>query len=161
MNSAMKSRKRRSAILQVDRAMVRIRRSQTKRTIGRQMEREMGARFKMAHSVVVDALDDLSAMAGEKPSIRMVGEYLGVDPSRASRLVADAVRGGYVRRVASQNDGRSTGLELTSAGRKLLKTAGRFRQQMFSNAMAGWSDDDCDEFARLLIRFTESSQPGR
>jgi DNA-binding MarR family transcriptional regulator len=61
-----------------------------------------------------------------------------------------------VRRVASQDDGRSTGLELTEAGRKLLKSASRFRQQIFSKAMAGWSDDECDAFARLLIKFTES-----
>ncbi len=153
----MKPSKRQNAILQIDRAMVRIRRSQTKRTIGQQMERELGNRFKIAHSVVVDALDDLSAMTEEKPSIRMVGEYLGVDPSRASRLVADAVQGGHVRRVACQNDGRSTGLELTGSGRKLLQTASRFRQRIFSKAMAGWSDGDCNEFARLLMKFTESS----
>ena len=48
---------RRDALSQIERAMVRIRRSQTRRTIGRVMERELGTRFNMAHSFVVDALD--------------------------------------------------------------------------------------------------------
>ena len=156
MKSLMRQSKRWGAIQRIDRALVRIRRSQTKRTIGRLMERELGKCFSIAQSVVVDALDDLSAFAGEKPSVGMVAEYLGIDPSRASRLVADAIRGGYVKRVASQNDGRRTGLELTAAGGKLLMTASRFRKRIFSKAMAGWSDHERDEFARLLTKFTES-----
>jgi len=146
---------RRDALAQIERAMVRIRRSQTRRTIGRLMERELGMRLNMAHSFVVDALDETSGIPGKEPSVGMVAERLGVDSSRASRMVADAIRGGYVRRVASQVDGRRMCLELTGAGRKLLKTASRFRRHFFSRVMASWSDGDCAEFARLLTKFTE------
>jgi DNA-binding MarR family transcriptional regulator len=135
--------------------MVRIRRSQTRRTIGRLIERELGTRFNMAHSFVVDALDEARSSLAEEPSVGMVAKYLGVDPSRASRMVADALRGGYVRRVASQADGRRMSLELTVAGRKLLRTASRFRRHFFSKEMASWSDHECVEFARLLTKFTE------
>jgi DNA-binding MarR family transcriptional regulator len=149
---------RRDALTRIERAMVRIRRSQTRRTIGRWMERELGTRFNMAHSFVVDALDEASGDSGNEPSVGMVAEHLGVDPSRASRMVADAVRGGYVRRVASQVDGRRMCLELTGAGRKLLKTTSRFRRHFFSRVMAGWSENDCAEFARLLTKFTQPPQ---
>ena len=149
---------RRDALSQIECAMVRIRRSQTRRTIGRVMERELGLRFNMAHSFVVDALDEASGIPGNKPSVGMVAELLGVDPSRASRMVADAIRGGYVRRVASQDDGRSVRLELTGAGRKLLKTTSSFRRHFFSQVMASWSEDDCAEFARLLTKFTQPLQ---
>jgi DNA-binding MarR family transcriptional regulator len=145
---------RMAAILRIDRAMVRIRRSQTRRTIGRLMERELGTRFDMAHSFVVDALDEARSSVGEEPSVGTVAEYLGVDPSRASRMVADALRGGYVKRVASQADGRRMHLELTGAGRKLLRTASRFRRHFFSKAMESWPHRDCVEFARLLTKFT-------
>jgi DNA-binding MarR family transcriptional regulator len=152
---------RRDAILRIDRAMVRIRRSQTRRTIGRLMEGELGTRFNMAHSFVVDALDEARSSLGEGPSVGMVAEHLGVDPSRASRMVADALRDGYVRRVASQADGRRMCLELTGAGRKLLRTASRFRRRFFSKEMARWPDRDCVEFARLLTQFTEPPQNKR
>jgi DNA-binding MarR family transcriptional regulator len=147
---------RRAAILRIDRAMVRIRRSQTRRTIGRLMERELDTRFNMAHSFVVDALDEALTSLGEEPSVGTVAEYLGVDPSRASRMVADALRAGYVRRVASQADGRRMSLELTDAGRKLLRRASRFRRRLFSKEMASWPDRDCVEFARLLTKFTQA-----
>lgn len=149
---------RRAAILRIDRAMVRIRRSQTRRTIGRLIERELGTGFNMAHSFVVDALDEARSSLGEEPSVATVAEYLGVDPSRASRMVADAVRGGYVRRVASQADGRRMCLELTGAGRTLLRTASHFRRHFFSKKMTNWPDHDCVEFARLLTKFTEPPQ---
>jgi DNA-binding MarR family transcriptional regulator len=109
----------------------------------------------MAHSFVVDALDETNGVPGNEPSVGMVAERIGVDPSRASRMVADAIRGGYVRRAASQVDGRRICLELTGAGRKLLKTASSFRRHFFSKVMASWSESDCAEFARLLTKFTE------
>jgi DNA-binding MarR family transcriptional regulator len=145
---------RRDALAQIERAMVRIRRSQTRRTIGRLMERQLGIRFNMAHSLVVDALDSTREVPGNEPSVGMVAEHLGVDPSRGSRMVADAVRGGYVRRVASQADGRRMCLELTGAGQKLLKTTSSFRRYVFSKVMANWSESECAEFARLLTKFT-------
>ena len=72
------------------------------------------------------------SIPGEQPSADMVAEYFAVDPSGASRMVADALRGGYVRRVASQTDGRRMFLELTDNGRKLLRTASRFRKRFLS-----------------------------
>lgn len=144
---------RRDALLQIERAMVRIRRSQTRRAIGRLMEHQLRTRFSLAHSFVVDALDEAGEVPGNEPSVGMVAEHLGVDPSRASRMVADAVRGGYVRRVASQSDGRRMCLELTGAGRKLLQTTSSFRRRVFSQVMASWSDSECVEFARLLAKF--------
>jgi DNA-binding MarR family transcriptional regulator len=119
------------------------------------MQSELGMRFNMAHSFVVDALAENEGGPGNEPSVGMVAEQLGVDPSRASRMVADAIRGGYVRRVASQVDGRRTGLELTGAGRKLLKTTSSFRRRVFSKVMTSWPETDCAELARLLTKFTE------
>ena len=146
------SQTRNKALRQIDRAMVRVRRSQSRRTIARSMP----SSFEMAHALVADALDELCERRDPRPSVGAVAEALGIDPSRASRMVAGAVRAGYVRRVASQADGRSTSLELTGAGRRLLQTVRRFRAQFFSKLMATWSDRDCREFARLLTRFTEA-----
>jgi DNA-binding MarR family transcriptional regulator len=147
--------RRKNALEGIDRAMVRIRRSQTRRTIGRQMERELGTRLDPSASFVVDALDELQSISDEEHSVGAVAEQLGIDPSRASRMVASAIREGYVRRTAAQMDGRRTCLLLTVAGRKLLQTARSFRTEVFSQRMTTWSDGECFEFARLLKKFTE------
>ena len=128
------------------------------------MQRKLGQRLNLGHIFVADALDEMRENRDEQPSVGKVAERLGIDPSRASRMVAGAIRAGFVKRIASQLDGRRTHLDLTNDGRKALATVRRFRIRFFSKLTANWSDRDCAEFAKLLIRFTnplqEMSKPG-
>ena len=144
----------------VERGMVRLRRSMSRRTLGALATRGADPPFDLAHFSVVDAVEEgatQSAEAGEatEVTVGLVGERLAVDPSRASRLVAAAIETGYVERVASQGDGRRIHLRLTPAGRELAAAGHRTRQRHFDRAMAGWSADDRREFARLLTRFAD------
>ena len=139
----------------IERAMVRIRRSQTRRALGRLMERETGRRLATSHVFVVDALEDATEDGDEQPTVRTVAARLGVDPSRASRMVAAAVKAGYVKRVASQKDGRSILLCLSKKGFRCAREARAFRTAFFSRLMENWPDRDCRDFARLLTRFTQ------
>jgi DNA-binding MarR family transcriptional regulator len=84
-----------------------------------------------------------------------------VDPSRASRLVQAAIKAGYVRRVASQADGRRVNLELTEAGRALSDELHRFRRRAFAAVMAGWTPEERTTFARLLTRFVNREEAPR
>src|SRR2546429_662676 len=97
-------------LVAIERAMVRIRRSQTRQALARRAEAE-GAGMPAAPAVlgVVDAVEQGPAPGGGEVSVREVAERLAVDPSRASRLAADAVRAGLLRRVVAQGDGRRTG----------------------------------------------------
>jgi DNA-binding MarR family transcriptional regulator len=147
---------RKEALLLVDRAMVRIRRSQGRRTVGKLMQRKVGARINLANIAVADALEELADDGVENPSIGEMAERLGIEPSRASRMTASAIRAGFVRRIASQLDGRLSRLTLTSEGRKALRMTREFRVAFFSQLMSGWPHHDCEEFAKLLIRFTEA-----
>lgn len=146
---------RQNALAMIERAMVRIRRSQTRRAIGRQMERETGRRLDISHTFVVDALEQASEESNEQPTVGVVAEQLGVDPSRASRMVASAVKAGYVKRIASQGDGRRILLRLTSKGLQCAREAREFRTAFFARVVKDWPDRDCREFARLLAKFTE------
>jgi DNA-binding MarR family transcriptional regulator len=147
---------RKEALLMVDRAMVRIRRSQSRRTIGHLMRQRLGPQVNLGNIAVADALQELAEGGDQEPTIGQMAERLGIDPSRASRMTAGAIRVGFVKRIASQSDGRRSHLELTSAGLKALETTRRFRTSFFAHLMSDWSARDCAEFAKLLIRFTES-----
>jgi DNA-binding MarR family transcriptional regulator len=148
---------RQAALAKIERAMVRIRRSQTRRAIGRLMERETGRSLETSHAFVVDAMDEASAENDQEPTVGAVAERLGADPSRASRMVASAVKAGYVKRVASQGDGRKTFLRLTSEGLACAREARDFRIAHFGRLVENWTDRECREFARLLGGFTEST----
>lgn len=139
----------------IERGMVRLRRSMGRRALGTLATRQAGVPFDPAHFSVVDAVEEGPPAAGGEVTVGLVAERLAVDPSRASRLVAGAIRAGYARRVASQTDGRRIHLELTAAGRELAEAGHRTRRARFDRAMAGWSEGERREFARLLTRFTD------
>lgn len=101
---------------------------------------------------VVDVVDEA---IGEQRAITVggVAEALGVDQPRASRLVADAVAAGLVRRQADAADGRRSVLALTAAGRRLQAVAAQRRRGDLAAVMADWPDVDREAFARLLSAF--------
>lgn len=142
------------AVAQIERAMVRIRRSQTRRQLGRSLAHELGAEVTLSRALVVDALEALADEAIEATVSEVAGR-LGVDPSRASRLLAEAIRQGDARREVSQQDGRRSVLALTAQGRRLAQVVRRGRQQRFGEALRGWSEHDRGELARLLTRFLD------
>lgn len=141
------------ALAAIERAFVRIRRGMSRRNLGARMVRELGGGVELSHLGVVDAVEEGPDASGAPVTVGMVGERMGIDPTRASRVVASALQAGYVERVASQADGRRVGLRLTDAGRALAGSARAVRQRAFDEAMQGWTDDDRRAFARLLTKF--------
>ncbi|MET9213678.1 MULTISPECIES: MarR family winged helix-turn-helix transcriptional regulator [unclassified Nocardia] len=127
----------------IERAMIAIRRRQTRRTLA--ADAPSGQAFD-----VLDVVEDAT-----EPTVSTVAAALAVDQPRASKLVAAAVTAGYLRRVADQSDGRRSLLVLTEPGRDLLERAHERRRGAFDRAMTGWPDADRAEFARLLGRFVD------
>jgi len=93
---------------------------------------------------------------GGNVTVGLVADRLGIDPSTASRLTAEALQAGYLSRVASQVDGRRVQLALTEAGRALLADAYRYQRAVFARVTRDWPDGDRYEFARLLPRFVDA-----
>ena len=98
-----------------------------------------------------DAKTDVDVTVGA------VAERLEVDPSTASRLVGHAIDAGFITRRPSPGDARRANLRLTDAGRRLKSVADRFRRAYLGELLAGWTETERAEFARLLRRFTETA----
>lgn len=109
-------------------------------------DRSLGgaARFRM-----LDALEQ-----GPR-TISDLAQSVGVDQPRASRLVAEAVDHGFVRRGVDPSDARRALIELTEAGRARLASAHSSRRDAVATALDGFTADETAEFARLLSRFVE------
>lgn len=119
------------------------------------MQQRLDRHLNPAEVAVADALQELAEAGAQRPTVGLMAQRLGIEPSRASRMTAGAIHAGLVRRIASQTDGRSSHLELTPEGSKALEKIQRFRMRFFAQLMSEWSDQECAEFGRLLIRFTD------
>ncbi|MET7641093.1 MarR family winged helix-turn-helix transcriptional regulator [Streptomyces sp. NPDC005438] len=108
------------------------------------------------HATLPDAvfeLLDVVEAADTAPTVTEVAGELAVDQPRASRLVAQALNAGLLRREADQRDGRRSLLTLTEDGVDVLATVRGFRRRVISEATAGWPSPDREALAELLTRF--------
>jgi DNA-binding MarR family transcriptional regulator len=137
----------------IDRTMSRLRRNLSRRIVGRLALRDVGLAAELAHLDVVEAVVHPPEGDRRPATVGVVAERLGIDPSRASRIVADAVRVGIVRRAASQDDARRVGIELTPKGRAVVESLLRHRAAVFDEAMRDWEPSEIAVFAPLLERF--------
>ncbi|MFF2555229.1 MarR family winged helix-turn-helix transcriptional regulator [Nocardia sp. NPDC058058] len=128
----------------VERAMVAIRRRQSRRALAPAGE-PAGQAFEVLD--VVESTTDAT--------VSMVAAALGADQPRTSRLVAAAVDSGFIERVADQQDGRRSKLALTEAGQEVVAAAHRRRAAMVAEAMDDWTAAERAQFATLITRFVE------
>ncbi|ARF59134.1 MarR family winged helix-turn-helix transcriptional regulator [Streptomyces gilvosporeus] len=150
----MSKRDQQEAVAAVERAMVAIRRSQTRRSLGRLAPRDGG---KPIDPTLFSVLDAIEACGRDRAcAVSDVAAALGVDQPRASRLVLRATEEGWITRRTDPSDARRTLLTLSHEGQEQVDRAHRFRQEVFARAMADWPDNDRTEFARLITAFVIS-----
>ncbi|UED87812.1 MarR family winged helix-turn-helix transcriptional regulator [Streptomyces profundus] len=140
------------ALVAIERAMIAVRRSQTRRALGR-LDQGLGP--DAVDPTTFGVLDAVEGV-GRPSTVGEVAAALGVDQPRASRLVTRAVDDGLLVRLADQSDGRRAPVALTALARARLERVHRFRQETFGRATAGWSDEDRVTFARLITSFVDA-----
>jgi DNA-binding MarR family transcriptional regulator len=110
----------------------------------------------LTRALVAEAVAAGPPEAGGEVTVGVVAERLAIDPSTASRLVAEAIRAGYLARAASGADGRRVRLALTDAGRELVAAMHRYQRAVFDEVTADWSLEEREEFARHFVHFAAS-----
>ncbi|KQZ86247.1 hypothetical protein ASD56_04170 [Microbacterium sp. Root166] len=96
------------------------------------------------------------AAASHPLSVGEIADAVGVDQPRASRLVQQAVQFDLVRREADPEDARRTRVALTDAGSALVRGFRGERRDAIDTALAGFTDQERDDLARLLTKLADS-----
>ena len=96
------------------------------------------------------------AAAPEPLSVSALGEAIGVDQPRASRLVQQGVELGLVRREADPADARRTRIALTDQGRAMVRGFRGERRETISTALEDFTDQERAELARLLTKLADA-----
>ncbi len=124
-----------------------------RRSLGRRVLDELGLAIEPALVEVVGIIAEANRTEPGGVAIGTVAARLDVDPSQASRLVAECVRVGFVERLAAQGDGRRSVLELTPEGLGLIAATRGKKRELLLGHVATWSDDELAAFAAMLTRF--------
>lgn len=115
-----------------------------------------GARMAgLARLRMLDAL----ATATHPLSVSEIGEAIGVDQPRASRLIQQGVELGLVRREADPDDARRTRVALTEDGAGLVRGVRGQRREHLAEALADFTDAERSELARLLTKLAAGWLP--
>lgn len=130
------------------------------RAFGRQPARDLsrvaaGDVPDLSAILVVQAIAAAEARS-EEATIGVIAAELGIDPSTASRLVAQTEARGYLARRASQRDGRASILSRSPSGEALEQAAAAFQRQVFLAATADWSEAERQAFAARFAVFAEA-----
>lgn len=136
----------------------------------RAMKRELGQKALIDLKIGIDLaqLDVLVAIAGPidesgeaatgETMVATVADRLGIDPSRASRVVSDMVEAGYARRAVSQADARRTIIELTDTGRAVVEAVRAYKFLIMGDYLSSWTQEELASFTPLLRKFGHWSE---
>lgn len=95
------------------------------------------------------------AAASAPLSVSAIGEAIGVDQPRASRLVQQGVELGLVAREADPDDARRTRIALTEQGREAARGMRGQRRTAVAQALESFTDAESAELARLLGKLAD------
>lgn len=148
--------------LTLDAIMQRWRRRAVRRRPERLALEEMGLDLDISRLDVLTAIlapgGEFECEADVETMVATVAMRLGIDPSRASRLVSDLIASGHARRAVSQRDARRTIVELTDEGRAVVTEVRVRKIMMLGEFLSDWSLEEVETLIPLLERFSMWSE---
>jgi DNA-binding MarR family transcriptional regulator len=147
------SRSEEEGILRIGHVMTRMRLMTGRRMIGRLAIQNVAPGLELSHLDVLDAVK--RAEASGEVTVGAIAEMMRIDPSRASRIVAEMVTRGVLRRKASQADARRIVVVLTALGQRLLSEIQAQKFAVIEAIVSDWPIDDIETFSRLFDKFMD------
>ncbi|WP_200950223.1 MarR family winged helix-turn-helix transcriptional regulator [Devosia sp. Root635] len=144
------------AVIRIDALMQNWRRRIMRRELGHKALKDLRIGIDLAQFDVLVAIEAPVVQFGDSEGETMVAtvaERLGIDPSRASRIVSEMVEAGYARRAVSQADARRTIIELTDAGQGIIEAVRAYKFLILGDFIGGWDKQDVERFVPLLRKF--------
>ncbi|MCC2608908.1 MarR family winged helix-turn-helix transcriptional regulator [Neorhizobium sp. Rsf11] len=123
-----------------------------RRIIGRTAIANIAPGLDISH---LDVLDVMRRIEGEV-TVGAIAEAMRIDPSRGSRLVADLVARGILRRDASQADGRRSLVVRTEFGDRLLAEIRAVKRTLLARVLEDWPEEELNAFSALFEKFVSN-----
>lgn len=134
--------------------MTRVRLMMGRRIISRIAIARVNPELELSQLDTLDVVRRIRCESGEV-TVGAIAEAMHLDASRGSRLVADLVSRGILRRVACQEDGRRSLIEITQAGEAILAEIRAVKQSAIDRVLQDWTPEERSQFSHLFERFIE------
>ena len=140
-------------IVRISGIMGRMRMLIGRRYIGQLAISRAGAGLELSHLDLLSTVRRLSRV--QEVTVGALAEQMRLDHSRVSRIVAELVKRGVLRREASQEDARRTLVALTDDGVAWLDRMNEVKHDVIGQILADWSHEELEQFGSLYERFVE------
>lgn len=138
-------------IVHIGQSMSRMRVITGRRLIARLAIEKVAPDLELTHLDVLESVNRASE-SGEV-TVGTIAEAMRIDPSRASRIVADMVGRGVLERAASQQDARRILVVITPFGQRLLGELKTQKLAIIKDVVSDWSAADAKAFGDLFDRY--------
>ncbi len=138
-------------ILRIGQSMTRMRLMTGRRLIGRLAIQSVAPGLELSHLDVLDAVR--RAQEAGDVTVGTIAEMMRIDPSRASRIVAEMVGRNILRRKASQADARRIIVVMTPLGQRLLSEIRAQKLAFVSEVVKDWKPEEIEAFGELFEKF--------
>lgn len=144
--------------LAIDAVLQSWRRRAQKRELGQMALSELGLDLDLPKLDVIVAIrapsNEFGPQDQDETMVATIAARLGIDPSRASRLVSELITEGYVERAVSQQDARRTIVTLTPRGVAVVEAVRTIKFLILDDFLSDWTDEEIRTFIPLLDRFS-------
>lgn len=140
-----------AAIERIALAMSRWRLLFSRRYIGRTALEKAAPGLKPVSLDIIEAVRRLSENG--EATVGAVAEIMNIDQSRSSRMIADLVESGMLKRAISQADGRRAVVELGDRAEQFFVEKRRVQRALIGEITREWPAEDVDKFSELYDRF--------
>lgn len=143
-------------IVLIGASMSKMRMMVGRRLVGRLAIATIAPDLELSHLDVIEAVRRCSEQG--EATVGSIAEAMRIDPSRGSRLVAELVKKGVLRRAVSQEDARRAVVELTDSGQEMIGSFQSVKAKLIHAVLDGWPDEDVARFAELFGKFVDGMQ---
>lgn len=121
-----------------------------------QMERELG---QAGHELNFSQFMTIKELARGNASVTELARMAQLNPGAMTRLLDKLEAAGLVQRIADPADRRALKIHLTGQGLAIWRDIDQCGERVHARALAGLSDGERDELARLLIHVRDNLTP--
>lgn len=144
--------------LELDAILQAWRRRMQKRELGQMALTELELPLDLPKLDVMVAIwapsNEFGSTGKEETMVATIAARLGIDPSRASRLVTELIGEGYAARAVSQQDARRTIVTLTEKGNAVVDAARTLKYLVLGSFLSDWTEEEMSTLTPLLSRLT-------